>query len=84
MNGRKAKALRRAAGLESGMQAKYAATNTVNRIIPVLNKQGMPVLDQEGKPMSKGTFQTHTLILDQCARQVYQVLKSVSKGKKYA
>ena len=85
MNGKKAKAFRRAAGMTNKASVSYATKQGTQRNIPIPahNVDGSVKLDQEGKPVFRGTIETKTMVLDRCARQVYQVLKGLYKGKSF-
>ena len=82
MNGKKAKSFRKAAGLTSADKATYVEVEHTVRLkaIPIYVK-GKPILDSKGNIVSSGSFKTATIVLDQCARQVYKILKGLySKG----
>lgn len=79
MNGKKAKALRSAAGYIPSMPSKYAVKEGTTRTLGV----GKPACNEKGLPVYQSYFQTQTLVLEGCARQVYKVLKRLANGKAY-
>jgi uncharacterized protein YfaQ (DUF2300 family) len=83
MNGSKAKAFRRAAGLVKNAPVRYRADErTIKQVgVPKLNPNGSVALGMDGKPLFIGSFQTQTLVLDRCARQVYQLLKGMYRSQ---
>jgi hypothetical protein len=79
MRGTKAKALRKLAGCNpKNPDTRYAEVESTKRTVGIPKMDnGSVVLDVlTGKPLLIGSFVSSTLVLKDCSRKIYQVLKN--------